>query len=536
MIATPTKDTTAEQQTNAVNQGFSSQITPVNPPSPIPADGLSTPASNPIPSQTTTPVDLNTSHGVGAPTGTTTDANGVATIPPPTPEKKTAYQAMMEKISGFGEQLGLKSQAIKDAENEAQLSQKRETATRDYNAYNQKKLEYQQNIEAMRARSGGLTGGLNEEIDSYSRRANADLANLAIQAQSSQGLLDSAKATIKDKIDAQFQPIQDQIDFYTKFLQANNNDLTESEKFKLTEAQNQKKTELANLSQTADDLHKNMLQNGAPASAFTALDKITNDYVAGKITATDAQTKLYQVAGQYGVDTTKILEQIKLRQDIANGNPNLSGDDRKEMLSGDVQDVLTGRNTIGNIRLQMGRTKDASQYLTNMRAEIRKIDPNFDFVASDAGSKFVSSTYYQKSISAINNVLPDIKIATDLSEKVGRLGIKGVDNLLQKGGQQINNKNISNLKEAQLLLADSIGIALGQGTVSDMKLQLGFDVTDPSVSADVFFSNMGIVKQFLENRKKGLEDQRYKSSTVGTENSQSPIVTAPDGQQVIITD
>jgi hypothetical protein len=189
-------------------------------------------------------------------------------------------------------------------------------------------------------------------------------------------------------------------------------------------------------------------------------------------------------------------------------------------IAGDVGDVLSGRNTLYNIRQTMGRTNAAAAYMERMRNAIRSVDPNFDFVASDAGAKFVSSTFYQKAVSAITSVMPNIDTVVKLSNQVSRIGVKGVDALLQKGAIQIGNTKVANFHEAQKLIADEIGLALGQGTVSDMKLQLGFDVTDPSVTPEVFASNMAVVKEFITNRKNALEDQRYSSSVV-TNSSQT---------------
>lgn len=228
------------------------------------------------------------------------------------------------------------------------------------------------------------------------------------------------------------------------------------------------------------------------------------------------------------------LENQKLSQDMNGGGGGntvttvqgtgiVAGHKVDPKISGDVEDVLSGRNTLYNIRQTMGRTNAASAYMKSMRDAIRGIDSNFDFVASDAGGKFVSSEYYQKSTAAINSVLPNIDKITQLSDQVGRVGIKGVDSLLQKGQVQIGDKTVSNFREAQKLIADEIGLALGQGTVSDMKLQLGFDVTDPSVSQEVFASNMKVVKDFIENRKKGLEQQRYSSGATKSDTSADPL-------------
>ena len=80
----------------------------------------------------------------------------------------------------------------------------------------------------------------------------------------------------------------------------------------------------------------------------------------------------------------------------------------------------------------------------------------------------------------------------------------------------------------RLRLTASTNAVIGAGSVSDMKLQLGFDVTDPNVSQEVFASNMGIVKQFIQNRLAGLNSLRYQSSTVAG-NGTGPSVESPFG-------
>jgi hypothetical protein len=64
-----------------------------------------------------------------------------------------------------------------------------------------------------------------------------------------------------------------------------------------------------------------------------------------------------------------------------------------------------------------------------------------------------------------------------------------------------------------------------------MKLQLGFDVTDPSVSDENFAANIGLVKEFLENRKRGLDSLRYRSGTQPAPQADS--TAKPTAQQLI---
>lgn len=236
-------------------------------------------------------------------------------------------------------------------------------------------------------------------------------------------------------------------------------------------------------------------------------------------------------------DAAKVRNDLNGGNDVSTvgGQGVVGGQKVDPKIANDVEAVLEGRNTLYNIRQTMGRTNAAAAYMQKMRDTIAKIDPKFDFVASDAGGKFVSSTFYQKAYSAITSVEPNIDKAVELSDQVARIGVRGVDALLQKTAMQFGNTTVSNFHEAQKLIADEIGLALGQGTVSDMKLQLGFDVTDPNTSQEVFASNMKIVKEFIENRKTALNDQRYHSSVV--DNNTTGTLKSPDGKsQVNISD
>lgn len=201
-------------------------------------------------------------------------------------------------------------------------------------------------------------------------------------------------------------------------------------------------------------------------------------------------------------------------------------DAEKELLGssssipGDVRDILEGRNTLFNIRQTMGKNNTTKKYTEEIRRRIDEVDPKFDFVASDAGGKSVSSAYVQRSMAAVDSVLPNIDKIIDLSSKVPRGDVRALNSLMQDVGIQFGDKKVANFVQAQKLIADEIGAALGAGSASDMKLQLGFDVTDPKMPPDVFASNMEIVKEFLNNRRKGLTGLRYSSSTVDSSNDQ----------------
>lgn len=284
-----------------------------------------------------------------------------------------------------------------------------------------------------------------------------------------------------------------------------------------------------------DDIRTAILdaqKGGANATQLKGMqDALTNHDYAGAVTAGgDSLSNASGIIGEYNFykkdavahgqvplsfNDYQTADANRKAKIAAAGVANLDTPVAKQQLSGDAEDVLSGRNTLFNIRQTMGRSNAAAAYMSELRDRIRKADSKFDFVASDAGGKSVSTSYVQRSMGAINTVLPNIDKIVDLSNQVGRVGVKEFDSALQSAGMQFGNEKISNFHQAQKLIADEIGVALGAGSVSDMKLQLGFDVTDPSVTPEVFASNMELVKTFLDNRKEGLNQLRYKSDQIG---------------------
>lgn len=258
---------------------------------------------------------------VPPPSGTISDSTtGMAS---PAPQEDTSVgDYIKEQFKGLGDALGQKAAVTENFQNEQQLSKKTEQAAKDYNAYQAAKVNLDQEIEKMQTAnpSGKSEAARQADISEYTRRGNADLANLAIQANASQGLLTAAEKTIKDKVEAQFQPITDQLDYLTKFSQINANDLTESQKLRLAEKAKQVESDRDLVQKAASDLHAALLQNNAPASVYSNMDRVTNDFISGKINASEAETKLYQAAGQYGVDVYKQAQLNNINTEITKRN------------------------------------------------------------------------------------------------------------------------------------------------------------------------------------------------------------------------
>lgn len=339
--------------------------------------------SNPIPVPSTpVPTPIQTPIST-IPTGTSVDANGYATVTPPAPaQDKSLYDKAIEKYGGLGDVLATKAAETAKLQESNQLAEKTQKAASSYNTYNTAKVNLAQQLERMQTAeantSGGVGGGYTSSIRKFEREGNANLANLAIQAQADQGLLTAAEKTIKDKIDAQFEPIKEQIDYYAKFIQLNQNNLTDKEKFQLEQQATTKKTELAGITKTADDLHQSLLKNDAPPSVYSALDRITNDYISGRITAQDAQSKMYQAAGQYG--TTPDTQIVKLDNgqtvvvDKKTNNivKNLGGAKEAELQPGDNPQLYKGLSTPTATAVRSAVTKYSSEPIVQNFATIQE--------------------------------------------------------------------------------------------------------------------------------------------------------------------
>lgn len=384
----------------------------------------------------------------------------------------------------------------------------------------------------------GITAGGIASIQS------AQLRNNATQALTVSTLLAAAKGnlataqTLSDKaVASKYDPIQEQITAVTSNLQLvlNSPQYSAEEKQQAQDQldiQNQKQAALDAAKSNTTDINTVAItaaQNSAtfkPSTLYpsisTALTAISNATTpaqaesiavqAGLVPAPSLNTSVQSVDGRQlliNTDTGKTIKDLGPTSDSGTAIADVD----ETSIDNDVTAILEGRNTAYNIRQTMGRSNQSAAYMQEIRDKIAAIDPNFDFVASDAGGKSVSSAYVQQSTAAINSVLPDIDKAVQLSNQVSRIGVKGVDAALQSAAAYFGDTKVSNFQTAQKLIADEIGTALGAGAVSDMKLQLGFDVTDPTVTPEVFASNMALVQKFVENRLAGLQSLRYASST-----------------------
>lgn len=441
-LSSPIPLTSGQQSNNAMiaKGGFQPSAVTGNP-TPITADTLGTPAKAvTIPPPTpTTP----TTTTVSAPPGTTPDANGNATLPPPTKDSSTSdvQKWIEQELGASGKELSTEGDVRTQVEKDNDTAGKSAQATADFNAYQKAKIDQTNQIEAMRTASGGLSGGNAEAIANYQKETDAHISNLAYTSNISQGNSTAAQKAVDDKITNQFGPLKDRIDFLTKFASVNNNDLSDSEKFALQQKADQMKTDSEDVSKFSSDIQTNMVQNKAPASALDAIDKVTNDFTSGKITAADAKDQILKAAGAYAGDSYKAAQTAKLNADAIKEATD-SKDSNVSILDGNSNPISVptsvapyvgtssnGTNYVDASTLQ-GTATDKKKIIDEAQAAGLKVILNKNSILDLTNIKDANSK-----LDSVTSLLNDISQPDALARDLGGYGLTTLGALAQTNPQ-----------------------------------------------------------------------------------------------------
>ncbi|NBW09199.1 MAG: hypothetical protein EBR82_14365 [Caulobacteraceae bacterium] len=184
-------------------------------------------------------------------------------------------------------------------ENEAALSQQQQDKANDYNKYNKAKTSFQQQELAFeQMNTGGRQAGHEVEL-SRMRRDNAlALAELRANAEFSAGNYKDAVETIDKKVQLMFDDQKQAVDNNFRWLEANQNDLTDSEAKQIDTVNRQKEEQIKEKMDATKVVSKILMENNAPAEIRAALTKVAQD---PKSSVSD----IYGAAGKYGVDAYK---------------------------------------------------------------------------------------------------------------------------------------------------------------------------------------------------------------------------------------
>lgn len=245
----------------------------------------------------TSPLIIPTVNNTSAQTALTSTAiaaaqpeNVAPPVQPTTPEQPSTLKTLSDTILS---KIGIQStQGAKTAEyqNEQDVAGKTTALNDINNKITTTSAAYEKQIkDAQKNTLGKTRAGLEGEVRNLERQRNEDIANLNITKSVALGDLNTANDIVKQKIAAEFEPLQNEIASLQQVYNLMQNDMTESEKFQAQNTINQKETEANNLISAKQEAYQTALSNGAPTSVLTAI---------GAAATPDAA---YQAVGQYGM-------------------------------------------------------------------------------------------------------------------------------------------------------------------------------------------------------------------------------------------
>jgi hypothetical protein len=163
----------------------------------------------------------------------------------PAPAKNTGLQDALAGILSLGKQVAGKSgRAYEIQEDEGVFSKKAKSKQLE-NEIISKTRAYDKQIEKIRQNAGGGYGqSVDVDVQRTERLKNSELADLAIQYKVANDDYTGAFEIAQAKVDAEFEPLQAQIDTLKTYYQLAQNDMTESEKVEAQAAIQEKEATL----------------------------------------------------------------------------------------------------------------------------------------------------------------------------------------------------------------------------------------------------------------------------------------------------
>ena len=497
VTATPNANTTSAQMSSAMSAGWTPTTT-------IPATSVGN--TQPI-SNTSTPTIPSITPTVSHPAGTTLDANGNAVLP------TTSNNDSLNTLLGLNQTLGTEGTVEAGLETTLGTDAKLQQATDDYNAYQKANVDQTNQLESMRTRGGeGVTAG-DEEMLAYQHASDAHISNLAYQATVSQGAYDNAEKILTDKLDTQFKPLQAQFDNLSKLYP----DLVKP----LQDAADSVKT-------FADNLNKQFVQNQAPVSVVSSIDKIVNDFTAGKITAQDAISKMTQASGQYGVDK-KITSDIAYQQSEINKNNILAAQSN----GSDTVSILDGNNNPINV------PTGVAPYVSTSHSGINYFDgSNLEGTATEKKALIDQATKAGLKVIVNKNSVLDLTNIKDANSKLDTINtffadIAQPDALTRDlGGAGLTQLGILAQTDPKAAVSQSVGI-IGLDILKAISGVQGFRGNQTAIqqvqdhlpkatdTTDVVKGKIEFIQKLMNDRENAIVGTPKSSSTVAPTSGQT---------------
>jgi hypothetical protein len=165
----------------------------------------------------------------------------------------------------------------------------------------------------------------------------------------------------------------------------------------------------------------------------------------------------------------------------------------------------SGKLTMQEFRSLYAYSRDASKRVAIFNTA-RELHPDFDPAAFELGFRLAGTSRVQQQVSSLNNVESGVHDLLKASEEAARSGSPLLNKaIIPTGGIVLGKQKYSNWNTARIAFADELSGALGFGSATDMSREMGFNMTDATLSPEAFRSAIkDIVIPFVDRKKASL--------------------------------
>ena len=172
-----------------------------------------------------------------------------------------------------------------------------------------------------------------------------------------------------------------------------------------------------------------------------------------------------------------------------------------------AESLAYGRLTFAQLRSLTAYGRDVNKKL-DIYDKATELNPAFNAADFERGYKFSSNPRVMQQLSSLNNVKMGVDDLLKASDAASRTGAPLLNKAVMPGGITLGGKKYSNFNTARIAFADELSGALGYGSATDMSREMGFNMTDATLSPEQFRSAIqDIVMPFVDRKKKSITDQ-----------------------------
>lgn len=171
-----------------------------------------------------------------------------------------------------------------------------------------------------------------------------------------------------------------------------------------------------------------------------------------------------------------------------------------------AEDLASGDMTFDQFKGLYAYQRNAGAMRTAIYNKAREINPNFIPSLFEQGYKFASNVKVRQQIASLDNVTTGVPDLIKFSDAAIRAKLPILNQLVVPGGVKLaGSKPYSNLQTARIAFADELSGALGYGSATDMSREMGFNMTDPNMSPEVFRSNViDVLIPFVQRKRNSI--------------------------------